>query len=108
MDSPFRGNVRNLGSRGFMTMGAQILGLVLIGVIYAILLPLLTRWIDSGALVAVVCVLLFVPIFMSSYWLADVLTGFTSREEREEEERQRKARHKERRGRKKRRGRKDL
>ncbi len=90
-----------------MNFGAEILGLVFLGVVYAILVPVLIRWIDSGALVAVVCVLLFVPLFMASFGLADVLTGFTSREEREEEERQRKARHQERRGRKKRRGRKE-
>ena len=90
-----------------MTFPAQILGVVFIAVIYALLVPRLTRWIDSGALVAVVCVLLSLPIFLASYWLADVLTGLTSREDREEEERQRKARHQERRGRKKRRGRKE-
>ena len=55
-------------------------------------LPLLIRWIDSDALVTVVGVLLFVPVFLASYGLADVLTGFTSREDREEEERQRKVR----------------
>ncbi len=90
-----------------MNFGAEILGLVFMGVIYALLVPLLIRWIDSVALVTVVCVLLFVPVFMASFGLADVSTGFTSREEREEEERQRKARHLERRGRKKRRGRKE-
>ena len=99
--------MRNHGSRGFMNFGAEILGLVFLGVVYAILVPVLIRWIDSVALITVVCVLLFVPLFMASYGLADVLTGFTSREEREEEERQRKARHQERRGRKKRRGRKE-
>ncbi len=90
-----------------MNFGAEILGLVFLGVVYAILVPVLTGWIDSVALIAVVLVLLFVPIFMASFWLADVLSGFTSREEPEEEERQRKARHLERRGRKKRRGRKE-
>ncbi len=97
----------NHGSRGFMTLGAQILGAVVMAVTYALLVPLLIRWIDSDALVTVVGVLLFVPVFLASYGLADVLTGFTSREDREEEERQRKARHKERRGRKKRRGSKE-
>ncbi len=89
-----------------MNFGAEILGLVLMGVVYAILVPVLIRRFDSVALITVVCVLLFVPLFMASYGLADVLTGFTSREEREEQERQRKARHQERRGKKKRRGRK--
>ncbi len=89
-----------------MNFGAEILGAFFLGVVYAILVPVLTGWIDSVALIAVVLVLLFVPLFMASFGLADVLTGFTSREEREEEERQRKARHQERRGRKKRRGRK--
>ena len=58
-----------------MTLGAEILGAVLMGVIYALLVPVLIRWIDSGALITVVCVLLFVPVFMASYGLADVLTG---------------------------------
>ncbi len=84
-----------------------MLGLVFMGVIYALLVPLLIRWIDSVALVTVVCVLLFLPIFIGSLWLADVLTDFTSREEREEEEQQRKARHQEGRGRTKQRGRKE-
>ncbi len=50
-------------------------GLVLMGVIYALLVPVLIRWIDSGALITVVSVLLFVPVFIVSFWLADVLTG---------------------------------
>ena len=33
----------NHGSRGFMTLGAEILGAVLIGVIYALLVPVLIR-----------------------------------------------------------------
>ena len=68
----------NHGSRGFMTFmtpGAQMLGLVLMGVIYALLVPVLIRWIDSGALITVVCVLLFVPIGSVTAALADVLTG---------------------------------
>ena len=93
----------NHGSRGFMNFGAEILGMVFLGMVYGALVPVLTRRIDSGVLVAVVCVLLFVPLFMASFGLADVLTSFTSREEREEEERQRKTRHQERRGKKKRR-----
>ena len=72
----------NHGSRGFMTMGAGILGLVFLGVTYGILVPVLIRWIDSGAIITVVCVLLFVPLFVASFWLADVLTGFESGKER--------------------------
>ena len=87
----------NHGSRGFMTWGAHILGFVFMGVMYAILMPVLIRWIDSGALIAVACVLLFLPVFIASHGLADVLTGFTSREEREKEERQRLEAHKRRR-----------
>ena len=59
----------------FMTPGAQMLGLVFMGVIYALLVPVLIRWIDSGALITVVCVLLFVPIGSVTAALADVLTG---------------------------------
>ena len=59
----------------FMTPGAQMLGLVLMGVIYALLVPVLIRWIDSGALITVVCVLLFLPIGSVTAAFADVLTG---------------------------------
>ncbi len=89
------------GSRGFMTWRAQILGLGLLGVIYALLVPVLSSWIDSRALLIVVLVLLFLPVFVALHWLADVLTTLDSREEREEEERRRKARHLSRRGQKK-------
>ncbi len=65
----------NHGSRGFMTLGAEIFGLVLVGVFYALLVPVLVRWIDSGALITVVCVLLFLPVFIVSDGLAAVLTG---------------------------------
>ena len=82
-------------------MGAEILGLVFLGVTYAILVPVLIRRIDSGAIITVVCVLLFVPLFVASFWLADVLTGFDSGKEREkkreEEEQRRQARHRDRR-----------
>ena len=95
----------NHGSKGFMNFGAEILGLVFLGVTYGILVPVLIRWIDSGAIITVVCVLLFVPLFMASFGLADVLTGFESGKEREkkreEEEQRRQARHRERRGRRK-------
>ncbi len=87
-----------------MTQGAHILGLVFMGVIYPLLAAVLRRWIDSSALFIVVLVLLFLPIFIATHWLADVLTASTSRKEWEEEERQRKARHRSRRGQKKRRG----
>ena len=75
-------------------MGAEILGLVFLGVTYGILVPVLIRWIDSGAIITVVCVFLFVPLFVASFWLADVLAGFESGKEREkkrEEEEQRRA-----------------
>ncbi len=65
----------NHGSRGFMTFGAEILGLVFTGAVYALLVPVLTRWIDSVALVTVVCVLLFLPVFIVSDALAEALTG---------------------------------
>ncbi len=58
-----------------MNFGAEIFGLVLIGVVYALLVPVLIRWIDSGALITVVCVLLFVPVLIVSDGLAGVLTG---------------------------------
>ncbi len=69
-----------------MSFGAEILGLVFLGVVYGVLIPLLIVWLDSGVLIAVVCVVLFLPVFMASYGLADVLTEFTSREKRDEEE----------------------
>ena len=72
----------NHGSRGFMNLGAEILGLVFLGVTYGILVDVLIRWIDSAAIITVVCVLLFVPLFMASFWLADVLTGFESGKKR--------------------------
>ena len=68
-----------------MTLGAQILGLALMGLIYGLLIPLLMRWIDSGVLVTVICVLLFVPVFMASHGLADVLSDFYPRKQEEEE-----------------------
>ncbi len=58
-----------------MAFQAEIFGIVLIGVIYALLVPVLIRWIDSGALITVVCVLLSLPVFIVSFGLADVLTG---------------------------------
>ena len=95
----------NHGSRGFMSFGAEILGLVFLGVTYGILVPVLIGWIDSGVIITVVCVLLFVPLFMASFGLADVLTGFESgkkrEEQRQEEEERRQADHKERRGKRK-------
>ena len=91
----------NHGSKGFMNFRAEILGLVFLGVTYSILVPVLIRRIDSGAIITVVCVLLFLPLFVASFWLADVLTGFDSGKEREEEEQRRQARHRDRRGRRK-------
>jgi len=95
----------NHGSRGFMSFGAEILGLVFLGVTYGILVQVLTGWIDSAAIITVVCVVLFVPLFMASLWLADVLTGFEfgkkREEQRQEEEERRQADHKERRGKRK-------
>ncbi len=89
-------------------MGAEILGLVFLGVTYGILVPVLIRRIDSAAIITVVCVLLFVPLFIASFWLADVLTGFESgkkrEKRREEEEERRQALHKEVRGKRKSRG----
>ena len=86
-----------------MTQGAHILGLVFMGVIYALLAAVLNRWIDSRTLLIVVLVLLFVPVFIASHGLADVLTGSSREEweEWEEAERRRKARHLSRRGQKK-------
>ncbi len=94
----------NHGSRGFMNFGAEILGLVFLGVTYGILVQVLTGRIDSAAIITVVCVVLFLPLFMASFWLADVLTGFESGKEREEEEERRQALHKEVRGKRKSRG----
>ena len=93
------------GSRGFMTWGGHILGFVFMIVIYPLLAAVLSRWIDSRALLIVVLVLLFLPVFVALHGLADVLTTLDSREEREEEERRRKARHLSRRGQKKQRSR---
>ena len=84
-----------------MTWGGHILGFVFMIVIYPLLAAVLSRWIDSRALLIVVLVLLFLPVFVALHWLADVLTTLDSREEREEEERRRKARHLSRRGQKK-------
>ena len=95
----------NHGSRGFMTWGAHILGFVFMVVIYSLLAAVLSRWIDSGTLLIIVLVLLYVPVFIVSHGLADVLTTLDSREEREEAERRRKARHLSRRGQKKQRSR---
>ena len=58
-----------------MTLLDQMLGLVLMGVVYALLVPVLIRRIDSGALITVICVLLFVPIGSVTAYLAEVLTG---------------------------------
>ncbi len=54
----------NHGSKGFISMGVQMSVAALMGVIYALLVPVLARWIDSGALLTVVCVLLFVPVLV--------------------------------------------
>ncbi len=84
-----------------MSWDAHILGFVFMIVIYPLLAAVLSRWIDSRALLTVVLVLLFLPVFIATHWLADVLTESNSREEWEEEERRRKARHLSRRGQKK-------
>jgi uncharacterized membrane protein len=60
-------------SGGFMTQQAHMLGAVLMLIMIVLLLPLLSRWIESPLLVFVAFILLFVPVFVISHWLADVL-----------------------------------
>jgi hypothetical protein len=56
-----------------MTQQAHMLALVLMLIMILLLMPLLVRWIESPPLVFVVFILLFVPVFVASHWLADVL-----------------------------------
>ena len=65
----------NHGSKGFITWGVQMSVAALMGVTYALLVPVLARWIGSGTLLTVVCVLLFVPVLIVSDALVAVLEG---------------------------------
>ncbi len=56
-----------------MTQQAHMLGLVLMLIIYLLLSPLVARWIESPRLIFGALILLFVPVFGASHWLADVL-----------------------------------
>jgi fatty acid desaturase len=56
-----------------MTQQAHMLAVVLMVIMILLLMPLLLRWIGSPLLVFVVFILLFVPVFVVSHWLADVL-----------------------------------
>ncbi len=62
----------NHGSKGFIALRTQMSVAALMGVTYALLVPVLARWIDSGALIFV---LLFVPVLIVSDALVAVLEG---------------------------------
>ena len=65
----------NHGSKGFITLRTQMSVAALMGVTYALLVPALARWIGSGTLLTVVCVLLFVPVLIVSDALVAGLEG---------------------------------
>ena len=73
------------GSRGFFTHQETFILLAIMAVFYALIIPRLARWIDSGALIAVVAVLLVVPLGAIASPIAYVLWTALSREEQEEE-----------------------
>ena len=65
--------IKNRRSGGFMTQQAHMLGAALMPIIFFLIAPLLFRWLDSPLLVAVAILLLFVPVFVVSHGIADVL-----------------------------------
>ena len=75
----------NHGSRGFFTHQETFILVIIMAVIYSLIIPRLARWIDSGALLAVVGVLLIVPVGLVASPIAYVLWTALSREKQEEE-----------------------
>ena len=76
----------NHGSRGFFTHLEMFILLAIMAVIYALIIPQLARRIDSGALIAVIGVLLVVPVGLVASPIAYVLWTALSREEQQQEE----------------------
>ncbi len=56
-----------------MTHQAHRLGALLMPIIFFFIMPPLLRWLESPKLLGVAVVLLFVPVFLVSHGLADVL-----------------------------------
>ena len=75
----------NHGSRGFFTHQETFILLIIMAVIYSLIIPRLAVRIDSGALVAVIAVLLIVPVGLVASPIAYVLWTALSREKQEEE-----------------------
>ncbi len=75
----------NHGSRGFFTHQETFILVIIMAVIYSLIIPRLAMWIDSGALLAVVGVLLIVPVGLVASPIAYVLWTALSREKQEEE-----------------------
>ena len=74
------------GSRGFFTHQETFILLMIMAVFYALIIPRLARWIDSGALIAVVAVLLVVPLGAIASPIAYVIWTALSRDKQQEEE----------------------
>ncbi len=62
-----------------------MIGAVLLPILYLISFPLLRRWIDSGIVMAFVCILLFIPFFVVSHALAELITACMFNRKREQD-----------------------
>lgn len=74
------------GSRGFFTHLEMFILLMIMAVIYSLIMPRLASRIDSGALIAVIGVLLILPVGLVASPITYVIFTALSREEPEEEE----------------------
>ncbi len=75
----------NHGSRGFFTHLEMFILIAIMAVIYSLIIPRLAVRIDSGALVAVIGVLLVVPVGLVASPIAYVLFTAIYRDKQEEE-----------------------
>ena len=64
---------RDHRAAGFMTQEAHLLGVVLMVIMISVLVPLLVRWIESPLLLIGAFIVLFIPVFVVSHGLADLL-----------------------------------
>ena len=76
----------NHGSRGFFTHQETFILVIIMAVIYSLIIPRLATRIDSGALIAVIAVLLVVPVGLIASPITYVIWTALSRDKQEEEE----------------------
>ena len=76
----------HLGSRGFFPHHEMFILVMTMAVIYSLIIPRLASRIDSGALMAVIVVLLVLPVGLAASPIAYVLSKAIFRGEQQEEE----------------------